>query len=227
DAQHGDREECAAQPQDGIGDRRRQNATAGATDHEADRQQQRRRDVGDVGFDQAGGEGADTDERGIAEACIARKAAQDRPSDAKARGIEHQLADANIERWQHQRPERKQGRRGQHGEQGLRGTELHREGLKALPRMPVGRTRSSSTSSRNMVTLGKDGPMYWAVSVFTTPSSRPPIRAPAGLPTPPSTTTTKAFMVHSASSDGENGRMMPITMPAAPAKAADTAKVRA
>ena len=59
------------------------------------------------------------------------------------------------------------------------------------------------------------------------PSSRPPISAPAGLPTPPSTTTTKALSVQVPSSAGENGRMMPITMPEAPAKAADTAKVSA
>ena len=77
------------------------------------------------------------------------------------------------------------------------------------------------------MTLGKAGPTYCAVSVFTTPSSRPPISAPAGLPTPPSTTTTKAFSVQLPSSLGEKGRMMPITMPAAPAKAADTAKVSA
>ena len=77
------------------------------------------------------------------------------------------------------------------------------------------------------MTLGKDGPIYWAVSVLTMPSSRPPISAPAGLPTPPSTTTTQALSVQVPSSAGENGRMMPITMPEAPAKAADTAKVSA
>jgi hypothetical protein len=33
--------------------------------------------------------------------------------------------------------------------------------------------------------------------------------------------------VQVASSAGENGRMMPMMMPAAPAKAAETAKVRA
>ena len=69
--------------------------------------------------------------------------------------------------------------------------------------------------------------MYCAVSVLTMPSSRPPSSAPAGLPTPPSTTTTKAFSVQVPSSTGENGSTMPITMPAAPANAAETPKVMA
>src|SRR5471032_2592291 len=163
----------------------------------------------------------------MAEARITREAAQDRPGHPEPRRIEHELAHAHVERRQHHRPEGQHNRGGDDAECHEERVLLHLEALKALPSRPLGRTSNSSTSSRNIVTLGKDGPMYCAVSVFTMPSRSPPIRAPAGLPTPPSTTTTKAFIVHPASSLGEKGRMMPITMPAAPEKAAETAKVMA
>ncbi len=41
---------------------------------------------------EAGGEGADADEGGVAKARIAREAAQDRPGDGKSGRIEHELA---------------------------------------------------------------------------------------------------------------------------------------
>src|SRR4029079_8656299 len=134
--------------------------------------------------------------------------------------------DADVERRQEQRTGRKQDGSGD-DQRGDEESASHREASKALPSKPCGRTSSRKTSNRNMVTLGKAGPIYCAVSVLTSPSNRPPISAPAGLPTPPSTTTTKALSVQVPSSLGEKGRMMPITMPAAPAKAAETAKVSA
>src|SRR4030095_11384466 len=227
DAQHGNGEEGAAQAQDGIGDRGRQHRTGKSADDQAKRQQQRHRQGGEPFLDQAGGGGAKADEGRMAEAGIAREAAQDGPGDGEPCGVDHELPDAHIERRQHQRQGRQHEGSGQDDRHEKRGPLVHREGAKALPSRPCGRTSSSRTSSRTIVTLGKDGPIYCAVSVLTTPSSRPPIRAPAGLPTPPSTTTTKAFSVQVASSAGEKGRMMPMTIPAAPAKAADTAKVSA
>src|SRR5882724_2596631 len=66
-----------------------------------------------------------------------------------------------------------------------------REPLKALPSRPEGRTSSISTRIRNIMALGNAGPMNCDVKVLIRPSSSPPISAPAGLPTPPSVTTTK------------------------------------
>src|SRR5204863_5812925 len=127
--------------------------------------------------------------------------------------VEPRLADAYVERRQEQWTGGQHDDGGRDQQEDPRWIAFHREGAKALPRRPFGRTSSRSTSSRNIVTLGKAGPIYWAVKVLTRPSSSPPSSAPAGLPTPPSTTTTKAFRVHPPSSFGEKGRMMPITMP--------------
>src|SRR4029077_15380421 len=134
---------------------------------QAEQQKQRRRDTGEARLDEAGGKGADADKGGMTEARIAREAAQDRPGNSEARRVEHQLPDPDVERRQHQRPERQQGGRGHHEQHGLDGRDLPREGPNAVPKTPGGRTSSSSTSIRNMGTLGNDGPIYCAVSVLT------------------------------------------------------------
>ena len=74
--------------------------------------------------------------------------------------------------------------------------------------------------------LGNAGPMYCEVNVLMRPSSSPPISAPAG-------TADAAKHDHHEGVDGpgrfiggEKGTMMPMTMPDAPAKAAETANVR-
>src|SRR5204862_3467153 len=209
-------------PQDRIGDQRRQHGAGRGAGQQAEGKQQHGRQAGELFLDQAGREGADADEGGMAEARIACEAAQDRPGKTKPRGVEHELPDPHVEGRQEERPGRQQHGRCNDHDQNQRRIALHREAAKALPSRPCGRTSNSSTSSKNMVTLGNAGPTYCAVRVLTKPSSSPPIKAPAGLPTPPSTTTTKALSVQVPSSLGENGKMMPITMPAAPAKAAET-----
>ena len=56
-----------------------------------------------------GGEGADADERRMAETAIAGEAAQDVPCQCQAGGIQHQLSDAHIERRHEQGAGREQG----------------------------------------------------------------------------------------------------------------------
>src|SRR4029453_11956510 len=162
---------------------------------------------------------------------LAGEAHQDVPCLADVGEVEDQDQDAQPvlaeQRRRHEQQPEQDGEAPQEARRRVAGETADKTHCEPLPKSPCGRSSRTRMRSPKLNMLLSDGCSSRPATASLTPISRPPIKAPVMLPSPPTITMTKGSRVYSAARKGRPGIVVIMSAPAAPTQAAPTPKVMA